>query len=252
MPAAAAQVTAMPDHAPWGALLARFAAEGTDGVTRVDYAGLKADAGAMAALDAYIAALEAADPASMEPQTRKAFWINLYNAVTVRVVARAWPVASIKDIGLGGSLGALFAGGPWSAKLVRVAGEDLSLDDIEHVKLRKEMPDPRIHFVVNCASIGCPNLGKRPYAGETLDAQMDAATRAYVNHWRGVRFDEQGRMIATRLIDWYAGDFGGRKGAIAFLKLYADPDLRAKIEAAGRVYRYEYDWAVNAAGEKAP
>jgi hypothetical protein len=250
MSATAETRAAQPDHALWGALLTRFVSEGPDGVTRVDYAGLKADAAAMAALDTYIGSLEAAEPALMAPAVRKAMWINLYNAVTVRVVARAWPVASIKDISLGGSLGAFFTGGPWTAKLVRVAGEDLSLDDIEHIKLRREMPDARIHFAVNCASIGCPDLLTEPYDAGRLEDQLDAAARAHINHSRGVRFDDQGRMIATRLVDWYAEDFGGRKGALEFLKRYADHDLLARIEAAGRIHRYEYDWAVNAAEGK--
>ncbi len=235
------------DHAEWDALLAAFLVEGADGVNRVAYGRLKADPAALARLDAYVASLAARDPYALSEPERKAYWINLYNALTVKVVAQAYPVASIRDISLGGGIAAFFTGGPWKAPLVTIAGEALSLDDIEHVKLRRDMPDERIHFAVNCASYGCPNLQPRAFRAAGLDARLDDAARAYVNHPRGLRLDDRGRLIASRIFDWYGSDFGPTRAAVLDrLKRYASAETLAMIEAAGgRIAGFDYDWSLN-------
>ena len=149
------------DHSPWLAFLGKHvAAEHPSGVNRLRYGDVtKTDKGA---LDGYIARLEKLPISDYGRNAQKAYWINLYNALTVKVVLDHFPVKSIKDINLSSGLfGGLFGGGPWKAKLATVEGGKVSLDDIEHRILRPIWRDNRVHYAVNCASIGCPNLQPR-------------------------------------------------------------------------------------------
>ena len=248
-PVGAAPMT--PDHRPWGELLQTYvavppAADRGAAPHFVDYSGLKADKYERAALGAYIESLEAVDPATLPRDEQFAFWANLYNALTVQVVVDHYPVASIRDISISPGL---FARGPWGKKLVRVAGRDLSLDDIEHAILRPEFGDPRVHYAVNCASWSCPDLAVEPYEGAILDAQLDAAARRYVNSPRGVEFRD-GRLTVSSIFSWYKKDFGGTEASLlAHLRRYAEPELAAALAKATRVSSYDYDWSLNDAAE---
>lgn len=232
-----------PDHSPWAELLDRWLVPGEGGAPNLfDYAGLKSSPGDRAALDAYIAALGRIDPGTLSRPDAFAFWTNLYNALTVAVVVEHYPVASIRDIGISPGL---FSTGPWGKKLVTVAGRELSLDDIEHGILRPEFGDPRVHYAVNCASIGCPDLAAEPYDGARLDEMLDAAARAYVNSPRGARV-ENGQLVASSIFKWYRKDFGGtEEGVLAELRKYAAPELANKLENVSGVSSYDYDWSLN-------
>jgi hypothetical protein len=171
-----------------------------------------------------------------------AFWINLYNALTVAVVLDHYPVATIRDINISPGL---IARGPWGAKLATVAGERLSLDDIEHRILRPIWRDSRIHYAVNCAAIGCPDLQARAWTAEGLDASLDAAARSFVNDPRGVRIDN-GRLVVSKVYDWFHADFGGTDAAvIAHPVRYAEPALAEALRGRSRLDAAEYDWALN-------
>lgn len=241
---------AKPDHAPWGHLLAAYLKAGAPGEPNlIDYAVLKAHAKDHAALKAYIASLETIDPQALPDAERFAFWVNLYNALTVDVVTDHYPVASIRDISISPGL---FSKGPWGRKLVTVMGRDLSLDDIEHGILRPEFKDARIHYAVNCAARGCPNLAPRPYSGADLDAMLDEAARGYINSPRGARI-EAGKLTASRIFDWYMEDFGGTEaGVLEEIRKYAGPGLREKLENITAVSSYDYDWALNDAAPATP
>jgi hypothetical protein len=119
------------------------------------------------ALKDYISTLVAVDPATLNRSEQFALLANLYNAKTIDIVLENYPVKSIKDISLGGGLFAAFTGGPWKAKVLKMKGVALSLDDIEHGILRPTFRDPRVHYAVNCASVGCPNLGTEAFTGES-------------------------------------------------------------------------------------
>jgi hypothetical protein len=239
----AAGATTTVDHAAFGRLLAAYVRRGDDGVTRVDYARFKAEG--HADLKTYIAALAATDPATLARAEQFAFWANLYNAKTLDIVLDRYPVRSIKDISLGGGLLAAVTGGPWKAKVVTVAGTELSLDDIEHGILRPVFKDPRVHYAVNCASVGCPNIGTEPFAGLALDTQLDAAARAFVNHPRGAAVDDGG-LVVSSIYSWFKADFGGTDdGVIAHLKRYADKPLAARLKAVSEIADYRYDWSLN-------
>ncbi|MGE3528307.1 MAG: DUF547 domain-containing protein [Methyloceanibacter sp.] len=241
--AAAEQSAAPVDHSAWDNLLKTYVKPGADGLNRVDYAGLKAEG--LPALRGYIAALEGVDPGMLDRNEQFALLANLYNAKTVEIVASRYPVKSIKDISLGGGLVAAVTGGPWKAKVVKLKGVDLSLDDIEHGILRPVFKDPRVHYAVNCASIGCPNLGTAAFTGATLDAQLDQAAKDYVNSPRGVRFDN-GDPVVSSIYVWFIDDFGGTdQGVLDHLRKYAAPGLSEQLAGATSLGGDSYNWGLN-------
>ena len=234
---------AVVDHSAWTRLLGTYVKPGPDGLNRVDYAGFKANG--HGELKAYVARLAAVSVATLDRPEQFAFWANLYNAKTVEIILDKYPVKSIKDISLGGGILASITGGPWKAKVVKVMGHDLSLDDIEHVILRPIFKDPRVHYAVNCASVGCPNLMTAAFTGATLEKDLEAGARAYVNHPRGIRVDG-GRVYASSIYDWFKADFGGNaEGVLAHVRGYAEPALKQKLEGLNRIYDYGYDWSLN-------
>ena len=235
--------TARVDHSTWDRLLKAYVIEGSDGLNRVDYAGFKRVG--RTALDKYISSLEAVDPGRLDRSEQFAFLVNLYNAKTIALVLARYPVKSIKDVALGGGVVALFTGGPWKAKVMRLNGVELSLDDIEHVILRPLFKDPRVHYAVNCASIGCPNLSRDAFTGPTLDAQLDAAARTFINSPRAFRF-EGDRLISSSIFTWFKADFGGNdEGVLRHATTYAVPALAARLSRRGEIDSDDYDWRLN-------
>jgi hypothetical protein len=228
------------DDGAWDVLLARYVRESPDGVNRVDYARWHASAPDRAALQGYIRSLEGEHPSAMARNAAFAYWANLYNAVTVETVLAHYPVRSIRDIRSEGlSLKGLI--GPWQTKAATVEGRRLSLDEIENAVMRPTFRDPRVHYALNCASLGCPNLRPRAFHGETLDADLDAAARAYIAHPRGVAVTPQGLRLSS-IYRWYAADFGDLR---AHLERYATPARAAEIRATPRIAGYGYDWSLN-------
>ena len=231
------------DHSAWSGLLSKYVVESPDGINRVRYAEFKRSG--HGALKSYIGALQAVDVATLSPPEQFAFWANLYNAKTIDIVLDAYPVKSIKDISLGGGLVAAFTGGPWKAKVVKIAGRDLSLDDIEHGILRPVFKDPRVHYAANCASLGCPNLMREAFTGANLDANLDAAARAFTGHPRGFSVKD-GKLTASSIYDWYGKDFGSdAAGVLAHARKYADPASKRELESISAISAYQYNWNLN-------
>lgn len=232
--------TATIDHMAWSAFLARYVTTDAAGVNRVAYA--RVTAADRAELRRYIERLSHVPISRYRRPEQLAYWINLYNALTVQVVLDHYPVASIRDIDISPGL---FADGPWGADLVTVEGQALSLNDIEHRILRPIWRDPRIHYAVNCASVGCPNLARRAYTAGTLDTMLDAAARGYVNSPRGVRIGEDG-LIVSSLYVWFEDDFGGSEAAVIdHLRRYADAPLRTALRGRTEIDGHAYDWSLN-------
>jgi len=228
------------DHAAFAELLDRRLTAFTDGTTRFDYAAVTDKDRAL--LDTYIENLAALPISRYNRDEQMAYWINLYNALTLQVVLDHYPVDSIRDIDISPGF---FTSGPWGAKLVEVEGHPLSLDDIEHRILRPIWRDPRIHYAVNCASICCPNLRPQPYTGDMIDQQLDYAARDFINNWRGVRIDN-GEVTASRIYEWYTEDFGGNtQGVIQHLLAYADIDLAQRLQSIATIHHYTYNWSLN-------
>ncbi len=228
------------DHDAWGRLLAAHLHVENDGVNRLDYAGVTtAD---RMALDDYITSLAALPIDTYNRAEQLAYWINLYNALTVQVVLGHYPVDSIRDIDISPGL---FSDGPWDRPLATVAGEALTLNDIEHRILRPIWRDPRIHYAVNCASVGCPDLQSQPFTGTNIEELLDAAARSYVNSSRGVRVRNDGLVVSSIYV-WFQEDFGsGDEDVIDHLARYAEPKLAAALRQAGKIVDHTYDWSLN-------
>ena len=227
------------NHDPWNAWLQRYVVDSDDGITRLPYGGVTlAD---RAALTAYIDNLAGIEITAYQRDDQLAYWVNLYNALTVDLILREYPVASIRDITDG-----LFSTGPWGVKMVAVDGRSLSLDDIEHGILRPIWRDPRVHYAVNCASIGCPNLAPAAYRGFSIDDQLNQAARDYVGHRRAAEMDQQGRLVVSSIYIWFEEDFGGNDlGVIDHLQVYAEEPLKTSLASATEIYDDRYDWSLN-------
>ncbi|MEL6476311.1 MAG: DUF547 domain-containing protein [Pseudomonadota bacterium] len=226
------------DHSAWDGWLGRYVATDGDGVARVAYGAVTA--ADRQVLEGYLAALQAVDPAGLNRDEQLAYWINMYNAVTVDLILDHYPVGSIRDIGSG-----LLDTGPWDRELVRVKGRALSLNDIEHGIIRPVFNEPRIHYAVNCAAISCPNLAGKAWTGAGLEADLAAAERSYVNDPRGVRV-EGGSVVLSSIYNWFREDFGASEAAVlARLAGVAEGALAETLAGKGAVDSYAYDWALN-------
>lgn len=220
----------------------------------MDYRGFAADRGALKAVLAALSAVPAATFAAWPRAERQAFLINAYNAFTVELILTRYPdLKSIKD------LGSLLSS-PWKPKWIALLGDTVSLDDIEHAMLRKRgaYDDPRVHFAVNCASVGCPALREEAFTGARLDAQLDEQALRFMsdrsrNRWNATRQ----RLELSKIFDWFGEDFRlGHRGIGslgAFAARYADvladaPADRERIRAVTADITYlDYDWALNGA-----
>ncbi|MBI5720256.1 MAG: DUF547 domain-containing protein [Burkholderiales bacterium] len=252
-PAASAQGAFDHSHAAWTALLKKHVLALRGGqASQVRYAAF---AGERAALKAYLEALSAVPEATFagwsKPQ-RMAFLINAYNAFTVELILTKYPkLESIKD------LGSLFQT-PWKPRWVPLLGTQVSLDDIEHEMLRKRgaYDDPRVHFAVNCASIGCPALREEAFVPERLDAQLDEQALRFMSDRSRNRYNvPRGRLEVNKIFDWFGEDFRlGLRGIAslpAFAARYADqladtPADRERVRGAQvEIGFLEYDWKLN-------
>ncbi len=228
------------DHQAWAGLLTRYLVTDTDGINRFAYGTVTADD--RKRLNDYVAMLAETPISSHNRATQMAYWINLYNALTVNVILDHYPTKSIRDIDISPGF---FSDGPWGKKLVTIEGEDIALDDIEHQILRPIWQDPRIHYAVNCASIGCPNLQPEPFEASSLDRQLDQAAIDFVNHKRGVSIDN-GRVTISSIYRWFREDFGSSDQAVlAHLKAYAAPILAMRLDGLTRIHDDDYDWRLN-------
>ncbi len=234
--------TAVIDHGPWDRLLGTYIRSGKDGINRFLY-GRITDAD-KTALHGYLNRLRSTPIGRFNRAEQKAYWINLYNALTVQLVIGFYPVESIKDIDVSAGI----FGGPIDRKLLEIGGETVSLNDIEHRILRPIWRDPRIHYAVNCASLGCPNLMAQAYTGANTETLLDHAAQNYVNHPRGARV-EDGRLIVSKIYAWFVDDFGGsEEGVLAHLRHLAEPPLARALKGRTGIDDYEYDWRLNDSG----
>ncbi len=166
---------------------------------------------------------------------RLAFYLNAYNLLVVHAVVARDPIASVMAVE-----------GFFDRARHRVAGAERTLNELENDVIRGGFREPRIHFALNCASESCPPLARAPYAAATLDATLERQTRAFVR--ASTRLDRAaGRVVVSRLFEWYADDFGGPDGVRRFVAARLDPDDAAFVrDAAHPLAHAEYDWALNA------
>lgn len=227
-------------HQAWNNFLQTYTKLGDDGIVRVDYAAVNTQD--KQKLDAYIKDLGDRDASEFTRNAQLAYWINLYNALTVSVILDHYPVDSIRDIKKG-----LLDLGPWDEKRVVAGGRELSLYDIENGIVRPAWPnDPRTHYALNCAAIGCPNLAQTAYTAENIMQQLEEKAKLYINSSRGVSVSEDGDLTVSKIYNWYRGDFGRTDDAIiSHLRQYAAPNLKAALAQSDRIDHYVYDWSLN-------
>ncbi len=227
------------DHAAFDSLLRRHV-KGAD----VDYRAWKARPTDRAALAGYLARVATADTSGWSRGEQMAFWINAYNALTLERVLGAWPVSSITKIRP--TLGVLPGKGVWKEKH-RVAGAQVSLDDIEHQTLRRHFADPRIHFAVNCAAKSCPPLAGRAYSGAGLDVELETATRRFVGSGRYNSISRGKPWALSKIFEWYGEDFVAAAGSVpAFVVRYLpEESVRGVDPAKVRWTTRSYDWSLN-------
>lgn len=240
---ASASASTLPDlESRWGELLATHVVD----ERWVDYAGWHANAEHRAELRALAEAFATIDPATLAPQAAIAYWINVYNLVTVDLVLDHYPLRSIKDIDAG------FLGSPWKIERITIGGRLLTLDAIEHEILRVDFDEPRIHFALNCASVGCPPLASEAYTASRLDEQLDAATERALRSTEWVDLSGcagsygTGSIRLTKLFDWFASDFGGEKAVREFLARYRPGDSFTLRNTRCAIEYFDYDWTLNA------
>lgn len=226
------------DHSDYDALLKKHVDATTGGV---DYKGLKAEE---AKLDAYLKRIAEVSLDKLNEQELYAMYINAYNAYTLKLILKNLPVKSITK---------LDNGKPWDKAAYVVAGKKLSLNDIEHKKLRPVYKDARIHFAVNCASVGCPKLRPFAFMPDTLDKQLEEVTKDSLTSERYVKV-KKGRLYLTKIMEWYKKDFiskdfkKAKESLPKFVYQYANEDVRKFIVSKKQkpAVRYmNYNWNLN-------
>lgn len=231
------------DHTLFSALLHDHVVAG-----RVDYAALKTDS----RLADYLAQYAVVDPAALPDEAaRLAYWINAYNAFTLKLVADAYPVKSIHELGIGGRIiGFLIKRTPWDIRFANIAGRKMTLNEIEHEVIRKQFDEPRIHFAIVCAAVSCPPLRSEAYFPERLDAQLEEQTRLFLRDGVNNRFDLANRKARlSPIFSWFKEDFGGTDLAvIEFTASFAPPEVSADLEGRPADWTLafsDYDWSLN-------
>jgi hypothetical protein len=227
------------EHKAWQAVLDIYLEnKHSSGINRFDYAAVNSED--RKKLDDYLQQMQQLDPRVFNRTEQKAYWINLYNALTVELILKSYPVKSITKLG-----NSLFSFGPWDDKVANIQGHELSLNDIEHGILRPLFQDNRIHYAVNCASLSCPNLSATAYTSANMRSQLEQAAQLYVNHPRGVTF-EDGTLKLSSIYEWYKEDFGGNdKALLAHLVHYAEPSLAERLRYYQGNIKYHYSWKLN-------
>lgn len=219
-----------PKHDAWTKLLQTH----VDSFGWVSYKGFRSDS---LALDAYLNLLAACEPNDSWTKTESlAYWINVYNAFTVKLILDHYPTSSIKDI----KSGIPFVNSVWDINFIPIGGRILSLNDVEHNILRKEFEEPRIHFAIVCASKSCPQLLKEAYEANKLEAQLESQARNFINDKTKNEIEAEEIRISP-IFKWFTSDFTKNSSLKEFIARYADIDFSSDAKVKYR----KYDWSLN-------
>jgi len=231
LPVSSGRSTEVVDHSLFDNLLKKHVKNGF-----VNYSGVKND---QKKLGRYLEVLENADVKNLSRNEQFAFYVNAYNAWTIKLILTGYPgLNSIKDL-------ARWPKSPWKKKICRIEGDVITLDDIEHKILRPRFKDPRVHFAVNCASKSCPQLRSEPYLGNILERQLDDAARRFINDPGKNRLVGQ-KLYVSKIFEWFADDFNS--DIIGFFLKYAAGDLKEALESKRdkiQIKYLDYDWSLN-------
>ena len=237
------------DHAKWNTVLKRHVTVGAgisgdvSGINLVDYAGVTADDD----FSQYLVQLEEADVAKLQPAEQLAFWINAYNALCINLIIQHEKNNNVKI----GSINELTTeNNPvWDQVAGKVAGDEISLNNIEHDQLRKVWDEPLLHACIVCASASCPNLRPEAFVVSKLKEQMEDQMRLWMkNDSKGIKLTDNSLEL-SRIFLWFGADFGEWKGIQKFLPQHIeDADLKARVADGNVSVRYfEYGWQINRA-----
>ncbi len=237
-------------HKAWDALLKSHVVLIEGGkASQMDYAGMARDRAALKAYLASLSGVTAAEFGAWSKPRRMAFLINAYNAFAVEKVLTRYPeLRSIWDFGK-------IFGNPFKDRFFSLLGKESSLDGIEHEMLRKPgaYDEPRVHFALNCASIGCPMLREEAYAPERLERQLEEQAQRFLSDRTRNRVNADGGLEVSKIFDWYQEDFGARERYFArYAKLLSDEPGRQRLIAEGKapISFLEYDWSLNDARKR--
>ena len=237
------QSTVSVDHRPWQTLLSRHVVASDDGINRVTYSDFN-DA-SKTLLNQYLTTLSNVQPTQLNQSQQLAYWVNLYNSLTVQVVLDHPKKDSIR------SMGPLLSFGPWDKTYLTIEGKPVSLNDIEHRILRPIWQDHRLHFVLNCASIGCPNLSRTAYTSDNIEDALARAEQTFLQHPRALSLSDKGVLQLSSLFDWYREDFADNESALLAYLAKQRPDLAETLLVypigSNSNIDYVYDWSLNAA-----
>ncbi len=219
-------------HEIWDSLLKQHVS--ADGL--VDYTGFQKDS---ARLNAYLEILSNNHPneAHWSYKERLAYWINAYNAFTVKIVTDNYPIPSIKDI----KNGIPFVNTVWDIKFINIEGHAYDLNNIEHGILRPKFNEPRIHFAVNCASISCPVLSSEAYVAKKIDSQLDTAAKRFLSDKSRNKILSKDKAKLSKIFSWFKGDFTKNKSLPAYISQFTDIELNADAD----LDFLDYDWRIN-------
>lgn len=233
--------TQVVDHSLWEIILTKYlVTDHPSSITRFRYEAVATED--RQSLNSYLAQMQQIKVIQLNRTEQKAFWINVYNALTVKVILDHYPVKSIMDVDISPGF---FSNGPWDAKLLVIEGENLSLNDIEHRILRPIFTDNRVHYALNCASLGCPNLQSKPFTAVNTEQLLDEGARSYINHARGAQVID-GKVKVSSIYKWFQADFGGsEQKVIDHLLLYAQDDLAQTLGAYKGKFIFDYNWNLN-------
>lgn len=203
----------------------------------VDYKGFIRE---KAKLESYLKLLSenAPDRKTWSKNQQLAYWINAYNAFTVKLIVDNYPTKSIRD--LGPKLKIPLIKDVWHYKFFKIGGVETSLDEIEHSIIRKEFDEPRIHFAINCASVSCPPLLNEAFTAEKLESQLQKVAIGFINDPTRNKITQDAAQISS-IFSWFQGDFTKKGSLIDFLNLYS----KVKIKPNAKISHLDYNWNLN-------
>jgi hypothetical protein len=203
---------------------------------KVNYKGFIRDS---TELNKYLKVLSANPPQSKWSRNDQlAYWINAYNAYTIQLIIRNYPLKSIKDIG--SKIKIPFVNTPWDIKFIQIGKETYDLNNIEHDILRKKFNEPRIHFAIVCASVSCPKLLNEAFVGSRINEQLTAQARDFINDASRNKITS-GKAELSSIFSWFKGDFTKKGSLINYINQYAN----TKLKADAKISHLDYNWNLN-------
>lgn len=220
-------------HKSYDELLQKY----VDDQGMVDYKGLQNE---RSKLQSYLTMLESNEPQkSWSDDQQLAYWINAYNAYTIELILRHYPVKSIKEIG--STIKIPFVSTAWDVKFINIGGKEYDLNKIEHGVIRKQFDEPRIHFALVCAAVSCPKLQNRAFTADKLEEQLSLTAKQFLTNPEKNEIKNSQKVKLSKIFNWYGGDFNNEGTLIEYLSQYSPVELNSRT----RIEWMDYNWDLN-------